>query len=191
MWSYSGNVSFVVGATGCAASAELIAAAVSREELNELYVKNGTLLILKDGKAKAAHKVSQTGGSREPFRVHFAASPGIFRVHFAASPGIKPVRDTLPLMKAADLAGSIEGVLESAEHVLFGYNGGAFRGTDGSYLQVIDAVAAVGAEDTISKLSVVQWVIGEVKPALVNATVIELAANFVKDFIGEPLCAPA
>jgi hypothetical protein len=178
MWSYSGNVSFVVGATGCAASAELIAAAVSREELNELYVKNGTLLILKDGKAKAAHKVSQTGGSREPFRVHFAASPGS-----------KPVRDTL--VKAADLAGSIEGGLESAEHVLFGYNGGAFRGTDGSYLQVIDAVAAVGAEDTISKLSVVQWVIGEVKPALVNATVIELAANFVKDFIGEPLCAPA
>ena len=39
MWSYAGNVSFAVGATGCTASAELIAAAASREELNELYVK--------------------------------------------------------------------------------------------------------------------------------------------------------
>ena len=177
MWSYAGNVSFAVGATDCRASAGLIAAAVSREQLNELYVKNGTLLILKDGKAKAAYKVSQTGGSQEPFRVHFAASPGK-----------KPVNDTLVI--AADLAASIEGGFEGAEHILFGYKGGAFRGTDGGYLYVVDVVAAVGAEDAVSKLSVVQWSTGQVRPALENATVMELA-DFVKNFIGEPLDAPA
>ena len=177
MWSYAGNVSFAVGATDCRASAGLIAAAVTREQLNELYVKNGTLLILKDGKAKAAYKVSQTGGSQEPFRVHFAASPGK-----------KPVHDTLVI--AADLAASIEGGFEGAEHILFGYKGGAFRGTDGSYLYVVDVVAAVGAEDAVSKLSVVQWSTGQVRPALENATVMELA-DFVKNFIGEPLDAPA
>ena len=56
MWAYAGNVSFAVGATDCTASADLIAAAVSREQLNGLYVKNGALLILKDGKAKAAYQ---------------------------------------------------------------------------------------------------------------------------------------
>jgi len=150
---------------------------VSREQLNELYVKNGTLLMLKDGRAKAAYKVSQTGGSQEPFRVHFAASPGK-----------KPVHDTLVI--AADLAASIEGGFEGAEHILFGYKGGAFRGTDGSYLYVVDVVAAVGAEDAVSKLSVVQWSTGQIRPALENATVMELA-DFVKNFIGEPLDAPA
>jgi hypothetical protein len=151
----SGNVSFAVGATGCTASAELIAAAASREELNELYVKNGTLLILKDGRAKAAYRVSQTGGSKEPFRVHFAANPGS-----------KPVRDTL--VAAGEFAKINAVGLDGADHMMFGFREGAFRGTDGSFLHVIDAVAPLSNEDTISKLSVVQWVEGAVRPDLAN-----------------------
>ena len=176
MWSYSGNVSFAVGATGCTASAELIAAAASREELNELYVKNGTLLILKDGRAKAAYKVSQTGGRDEPFRVHFAANPGS-----------KPVRDTL--VAAGELAKINAVGLDGADHMMFGFRGGAFRGTDGSFLHVVDAVAPLSNEDTISKLSVVQWVEGAVRPDLANATELTID-DFFKEFYGKQLGAP-
>ena len=59
MWSDADCVSFMACATDSSATLELIGAAVSRVELNALYAKNGTMLILKDGRTKAAYKVSQ------------------------------------------------------------------------------------------------------------------------------------
>ena len=145
MWSDSDNGSFMACAADSSATLELIGAAVSREELNALYVKNGTLLILTGGTKKVAHKVSQTGGSKAPFRVHFAACPGT-----------KPVADTI--INIEDLAGTMNanGRLAGAEHLLFGYKGGAFRGANGMHLHVVDVVGAAGREGSISKVEPAQ-----------------------------------
>ena len=58
------------------ATLEKIRAAASREQLNGMYIKNGTLIVLEGGQVKLAHNVSQVGGNQAPFRVHFAAAPG-------------------------------------------------------------------------------------------------------------------
>jgi hypothetical protein len=165
-------------AADSSATLELIGAAVSREELNALYVKNGTLLILTGGTKKVAHKVSQTGGSKAPFRVHFAACPGT-----------KPVADTI--INIEDLAGTMNanGRLAGAEHLLFGYKGGAFRGANGMHLHVVDVVGAAGREGSISKVSVVTWATGETRPDLSTATTMEIE-DFLRDFHGEPLSKP-
>ena len=170
-----GNVSFVACATDSSATLELVGAAVSREELNALYVKNGTLLILAGGTKKVAHTVSQTGGSKAPFRVHFAACPGT-----------KPGADTI--INAEDLAGTINdnGGLAGVEHLLFGYKGGAFHGANGTHLHVVDVVGAAGREGSISKVSVVTWATDETRPDLSTATTMEME-DFLGDFHGEPL----
>ena len=57
-----------------------IRAAASREQLNDLYVNHGTLIILEGGsdesKVKVACRVSQIGGASAPLKVHSAADPG-------------------------------------------------------------------------------------------------------------------
>ena len=73
--------------------------------------------------------------------------------------------------------------------MMFGFRGGAFRGTDGSFLHVVDAVAPLSNEDTISKLSVVQWVEGAARPDLANATELTID-DFFKEFYGKRLGAP-
>ena len=139
-------------------------------------VKNGTLLILAGGTKKVAHKVSQTGGSK-----------ALFRVHFAACPGTKPVADTI--ITAEDLAGTINGSLAGAEHLLFGYKGDAFRGANGMHLHVVDVVGAAGREGSISKVSVMTWATGETRPDLSTAPMMEME-DFLRDFHGEPLSKP-
>ena len=174
MWSYDSNVSFLVKANDSDVSLEKIRSAASREQLNGLYIKAGTLMVLNDGQCKLAYKVSQVGGKSAPFRVSFAASPGS-----------RPVQDTV--VNVADLiAATGGGTLDGVKHLLFGYKGGSFRGTDGSYLQVIDAVPAAGRELAFSSLSVIQWETGKRKPAISNATVMGLEDLF-SDFLGESL----
>ena len=51
-----------------------VKAAVSRVQLNDVYVNEGALVKLLDGSFKVAHKVSKTGSG--PLEVCFAAVPG-------------------------------------------------------------------------------------------------------------------
>ena len=174
MWSYDASVSFLVKANNSDVSLEKIRSAASREQLNGLYIKAGTLMVLNDGQCKLAYKVSQVGGKSAPFRVSFAASPGS-----------RPVQDTV--VNVADLMAATGcGTLDGVKHLLFGYKGGSFRGTDGSYLEVIDAVPAAGRELAFSSVSVIQWGTGKRKPALSSATVMGLDDLF-SDFLGESL----
>ena len=174
MWSYDSNVSFLVKANDSDVSLEKIQSAASREQLNGLYIKAGTLMVLNDGQCKLAYKVSQVGGKAAPFRVSFAASPGS-----------RPVQDTV--VNVADLIAATGcGTLEGVKHILFGYKGGSFRGTDGSYLQVIDAVPAAGRELAFSSVSVIQWETGKRKPTLSSATVMGLDDLF-SGFLGASL----
>ena len=103
MWSSDANVSFLVKANESDATLAGIRAAANREQLNDLYVKNGTLIILEggsdEGKVKVACKVSQIGGASAPLKVHFAADPGK-----------KSRQDTV--VSANDLAGTGDGSLK-------------------------------------------------------------------------------
>jgi len=156
------------------ASLETIRAAASREQLNAVYVKTGTLMVKNNGQVKLAYRVSQVGGKSAPFRVNFAAAPGSKQAH-----------DTI--VDVADLVAATGcGTLDGVKHLLFGYKGGAFRGTDGKYLQVIDAVPAAAGVPAFSKMSVVQWEQGKRKPALSSATEMELS-EFLNTFLGKSL----
>ena len=162
------------------ATLEKMKAAATREQLNSMYIKNGTLVVLENGQVKLAHKVSQIGGKTAPFRVHFAASPGK-----------KVVQDTV--IEADDLhIATGTGTLSGVEHLLFGYKGGAFRGTDGGHLHVVDAVPARDGADAISGMSVVQWGLGESRPALSNAIEMDIS-DFLAKFMGtslDPMTVP-
>ena len=108
MWSHNSNVSFLVKANDSDVSLKKIQSATSREQLNGLYIKTGTLLVLNDGQCKLAYRVSQVGGKSAPFRVSFAASPGS-----------RPVQDTV--VNVADLIAATGcGTLEGVKHLLFG-----------------------------------------------------------------------
>ena len=77
---------------------------VCLQQLNGMYVKNGTLIVLEGGQVKLAHNVSQVGGKQAPFRVHFAAAPGK-----------KQVQDTV--VNVADLvAATSAGTLDGEQH---------------------------------------------------------------------------
>ena len=76
MWSYDADVSFMARSNSSDATLEKIRAAATREQLNGMYVKKGTLMVLEGGQVKLATKVSQVGGKQAPFRIHFAAAPG-------------------------------------------------------------------------------------------------------------------
>ena len=163
MWSYDANVSFMARSNLSDATLEKMRAAATREQLNGMYIKNGTLMVLDGGQVKLAHKVSQVGGKQAPFRVHFAAAPGK-----------KQVQDTV--VEVADLQiATSTGTLGGVEHLLFGYKDGAFRGTDGGYLHVVDAVPALAGADAFTGMSVVQWGIGESRPALSTASELGLS----------------
>ena len=174
MWSYDANVSFMARSNLSDATLEKMRAAATREQLNGMYIKNGTLMVLDGGQVKLAHKVSQVGGKQAPFRVHFAAAPGK-----------KQVQDTV--VEVADLQiATSTGTLGGVEHLLFGYKDGAFRGTDGGYLHVVDAVPALAGADAFTGMSVVQWGIGESRPALSTASELGLS-EFLTKFLGASL----
>ena len=48
------------------ATLEKMKAAATREQLNSMYIKNGTLVVLENGQVKLAHKVSQIGRQDSP-----------------------------------------------------------------------------------------------------------------------------
>ena len=177
---YDANVSFMARSNSSDATLEKMKAAATREQLNSMYIKNGTLVVLENGQVKLAHKVSQIGGKTAPFRVHFAASPGK-----------KVVQDTV--IEADDLhIATGTGTLSGVEHLLFGYKGGAFRGTDGGHLHVVDAVPARDGADAFSGMSVVQWGLGESRPALSNAIEMDIS-DFLAKFMGtslDPMTVP-
>ena len=130
MWSYDADVSFMARSNSSDATLEKIRAAATREQLNGMYVKNGTLMVLEGGQVKLATKVSQVGGKQAPFRIHFAAAPGK-----------KQSQDTV--VEAVDLlTATSTGTLWGVEHLLFGY------------LHVVDAVPALAGADAFSGMSV-------------------------------------
>ena len=174
MWSYDADVSFMARSNSSDATLEKIRAAATREQLNGMYVKKGTLMVLEGGQVKLATKVSQVGGKQAPFRIHFAAAPGK-----------KQSQDTV--VEAVDLQTATgTGTLGGVEHLLFGYKEGAFRGTDGGYLHVVDAVPALAGADAFSGMSVVQWGMGESRPALSTASELGIS-EFLTKFLGTSL----
>ena len=174
MWSHDSNVSFMVRSLDSDVSLDKIRAAANCEQLNGLYIKAGTLIMMDDGQCKLAYKVSQIGGKSAPFKVNFAAAPG-------NKPGQDTVVEVVDLITATGC-----GTLEGVKHIWFGYKSGSFRGTDCNHLQVIDAVQAVAGAFLFSKMSVLQWDNGKRKPALSNVTVMELGELF-KNFVGRSL----
>ena len=70
MWSYDANVSFMARSNLSDATLEKMRAAATREQLNGMYIKNGTLMVLDGGQVKLAHKVSQVGGKQAPAYGH-------------------------------------------------------------------------------------------------------------------------
>ena len=172
MWTFGDDdsVSLYARAEAGTVTLEQIREAETRAQLNELYVRNGTVLVTSEEPARylMAFKVSKPGGAA-------------YQVHFAAEPGKRAAKDMV--ITGQQLAAMQTVGMEGVKHMLFGLVGGTFTHTESGMKLRVRRTSTWAGTETVAEVVVVQFERSE--PSEVSPEQTGSIDSFMKVATGE------